>query len=385
MNESDTPQILVVDDQKSNVDLIADSLSGYGYTILKATNGPTALELAKANNLDLILLDVNMPHMNGYEVIHELKANPQLQDVPVIFVSAINDLQVKIDGFKEGAVDYITKPFQQGELQARVKTQIALRKKQLEIDRLKQQEIASLHKISQLKDDMLRMVAHDIKSPLSNIIGCVRLLEMQDEDYLGANPEIHEYIGMIEHAADRILGVVKEVLETETNESNADLRREAVGLTAYLQEQVTELQFSAREAHIELHFVPPKEDTEIMIAPARFGHVLQNLMTNALKYTPTGGTVEVSAQVLPSEVQIRVRDTGLGIPEEDLPYLFDKYYRVQSAEHRKRTGSGIGLAIVKTIVDQHGGHVWAESVPGKGSTFIISLPLAETPVPNPVT
>jgi signal transduction histidine kinase len=175
---------------------------------------------------------------------------------------------------------------------------------------------------------------------------------------------------------------VSEVLDTDRIESAGDLQREATALTPYLQQQVDELQFSAQESHLELRFVPPPEAVEVMIAPARFSHVLQNLITNAIKYTPGGGWVEVSTQLLPTEIHIQVRDTGLGIPASDLPYLFEKFYRVQNDEHQKRTGSGLGLAIVKGIVEQHGGRVWAESKSGAGSTFTVSLPRGNQPAPG---
>jgi signal transduction histidine kinase len=319
--------------------------------------------------------------MSGQQVLVALKGDPSLEDIPVIFVSANDELQTKMESFKGGAVDYITKPFRQGELQARIRTHITLRKKQVEIDRLKSQELAALRRISQLKDDVLYMVSHDIKSPLSTIMSGVSLLKSYDEAYLHDHPEVGEMITVVENAAAKILGVVSEVLDTDRIESVAELHRERTALTPYLREQVDELQFSAQENHLELHFVAPPEEAEVMIAPSRFSHVVQNLVTNAIKYTPEGGWVEVSVEAFPSEVHIRVRDTGLGIPASDLPYLFEKFYRVHDAEHEKRTGSGLGLAIVKTIVEQHEGRVWAESEPGQGSTFTVSLPLSNETSP----
>jgi signal transduction histidine kinase len=367
-------KILIVDDHQINLDLVCASLAGFGYTLDTAISGRIAIDKAKADHPDLILLDMNMPVMNGYDVMIALKADPETEDIPIIFVSAVDDLQTKVNSFKGGAVDYITKPFRQGELQARINIQISLRKKQHEIERLKQQELSALRRVSELKDDMIRMVSHDIKSPLGNILSCARLLATYDERYLEANPEVTELLGLIEHSAERILGVVGEVLDTAPVQDAADLQREPVSLAAYLQKQVDDLQFSAKENNLELRYTPPPDTVKAMIAPARFSHVIHNLLTNAIKYTPGGGQVEVSVQVLPLEIRIQVSDTGLGVPVSDLPYLFEKFYRVQNAEHQKRTGSGLGLAIVKSIVEQHGGRVSVESQVDKGSVFTITLP-----------
>jgi two-component system, sensor histidine kinase and response regulator len=375
MNDNNAPaKILIVDDHQINIDLISASLSGYGYVLSSATSGHKALEIAKEQHPDLILLDMSMPVMSGQDVIVALKTDPEMEDIPVIFVSAIDDLQTKIESFKGGAVDYITKPFRQGELQARIKTHITLRRKQLEVEQLKQQELAAMRRVSQLKDDMMRMVSHDIKSPLSNILSGIRLLQTYDEPYLNANPEVVDLLDMIERASEKILQVVGEVLDTGRIQVGAELHRELTPLTTYLRQQMDELRFSAEESHVELRFTPAAEDVYVNIAPARFSHVVQNLITNAIKYTPSGGWVEITTQVLPSEILILVRDSGLGIPAGDLPYLFEKFYRVHDPEHQKRGGSGLGLAIVRTIMEQHGGTVRVESKPGKGSTFTVSLP-----------
>ncbi len=371
---SNNGKILIVDDHQINLDLICASLAGFGYSLDTAINGRTALEKVKTNPPDLILLDMNMPVMSGYDVMIALKADPETEDIPIIFVSAVDDLQTKVNSFKGGAVDYITKPFRQGELQARINIQISLRRKQQEIEQLKHLELSALRRVSELKDDMIRMVSHDIKSPLGNILSCARLLETYDESYLQSNPEVAELIGLIERSALKILGVVGEVLDTAPVQDAADLQREPVPLAPYLQKQVDELQFSAKENNLELRYTPPPENIKAMLAPERFSHVIHNLITNAIKYTPEGGQVDVSVQPLATEVRIQVRDTGLGIPASDLPYLFEKFYRVQNVEHQKRTGSGLGLAIVKSIVEQHGGKVSVESHPGKGSVFTISLP-----------
>lgn len=366
--------ILIVDDLPSNLELMDATLSLEGFTILKALSGSQALEMAHVKALDLILMDVNMPNMSGYETCEHLKADPRSRDIPVMFISAIDDAEVKVRGFSVGGVDYIPKPFHREELLARVVAHVELRKRQVEIEQLKQKEVAFLEEVNKLKDEMLRMVSHDIKNPLSVIMGCVEVLEKEMNQYLKEHQRSAETVVLIRRCAEEIMTLVRDLLDTTRIESQAELLAEPVLLSPYLARQVEGQQFSAREKQIELKYIPPPASLYVDLSPERFEHVLQNLLSNAIKYTPAGGKVELSTESHPGEIWIHVQDTGLGIPYEDQPRLFEKFYRVQRPEHQKQTGSGLGLAIVKTIVDQHGGQVWVDSEPGQGSTFTVSLP-----------
>lgn len=374
MTASNPATILVVDDHTDNITLLVDVLSIHGYSLRSASNGHDALKIARSELIDLILLDVNMPGMDGYTVCETLKADDDLESIPVIFVSVLDDPTVKMKGFSVGGVDYIQKPFQPEELFARVATHLELRRKQREVEVLQQQEIDYLKQVSQLKDQMVKMVSHDIKNPLSIIMSAVSVLQVSSADYFQQTPRAAEYVDLIRQGAEKIQALVRDILDTSHGETIPLIHRESVSLTGYLKHCVDEQQFTAQSNQIDLQFTPPDSDITVQLSAERFSQVIQNLLTNAIKYTPRGGKVELSTEIKSSEVLIRVRDTGIGIPAEDLPHLFDKFYRVQRTEHLQRSGSGLGLAIVKTLVEQHGGQVWVESQLGHGSRFTVSLP-----------
>ncbi|MFD2532303.1 ATP-binding response regulator [Gracilimonas halophila] len=183
MNPADS-LILIVDDTPANLRLLSHVLSKNGYNFLEASNGKEAVQIAKEHEPDLILLDIMMPDMNGYEVIKEIKSDKLIQDFLIIFLSSLTDTDDKVEGFKSGGVDYITKPFQKEETLARINTHLKIRflQKQLNerIKVLRQREI-ELSRLNQKKDDLVRMVSHDIKNPLTGIIGLVKLMRESDK------------------------------------------------------------------------------------------------------------------------------------------------------------------------------------------------------------
>lgn len=367
-------KILVVDDDRASLDLLVDTLATQHYEVWPTSNAEQALKVAREHAFDLYMIDVMMPGVSGYELCAMFKADEALRDVPIIFVSAVGDMQVKVIGFKVGGVDYVTKPYHRDELLARVKTHLDLRRQAFEIARLKEAEVEQLRRVTQLKDEVLRMVAHDIKNPLSIIVGYIQLIQINNEDYLAKTPQTAEHFKIMRRNVDKILGMVRDLLDLARMESRIEAHTRFISVNILMQRAVEDQTLAAHEKRIQLTAHPLAEDVMILVDPDRISQVLENLIGNAIKYTPDSGQVELLAEVRPGEVVLMVRDNGLGIPAEDIPHLFDKFYRVNSPEHRKRSGSGLGLAIVKTLVEMHGGKVWAESALGQGSTFFVSLP-----------
>lgn len=371
MNQSEFPAtLLVVDDQPVNADLLTTILRNRGYSTLAVYSGAEALEAVEHNAVDMILLDVSMPIMDGYQVCRTLKADERFRDIPVLFVSAISDVRVKVEGFQAGGIDYITKPFQREELLVRVHTHLELRRQQQEIQRLQHQEILRLQEMNKLKDDLLQMVSHDLKSPLSAIKGGIVVLEMTLGSTIQSNQRASNSLELIRRSTNRMLQLVLNVLDMARLEGQLVARYEAVNLIPFLRQHIEDIKYAAQAKRITVQFSPPPGDCQIALAPHLFTQVIDNLLANAIKFTPAGGSVELAAQVSETDVAITVSDTGTGIPEEAIPHLFDKYFRVGN----DYAGTGLGLSIVKSIVDLHEGTVSVESQLGHGSRFTVSIP-----------
>jgi signal transduction histidine kinase len=366
--------ILVVDDHSDVVTMLAELLKRQGHRPTKALSPQRALQLVQSTSFDLILLDINMPITDGYELCRQMKALPDFDSV-IMFISANDDIEVRVRAFEAGGVDYFIKPFERIEMMARINSQLELRAQRKLLAQMQVKEMERLSELAKMKDQMLQMVSHDIKNPLSLIISSLELIQSDEEEQPRLGERTQEYLDIMQSSADKILHLVRDVLDIARLEGTADVILEAQPLTPFLQEAVDGAAAAAHLGGVVLLFHPPVEEVRPRLSAMRFHHILDNLLSNAIRYTPSGGTVTVDLINHGAAVDVRVRDTGIGVPPEALPHLFDKFFRVNQSEHRKRSGSGLGLAIVKTLVEQHHGSVWAESQQGVGSTFTVRLPL----------
>jgi signal transduction histidine kinase len=357
-------RILIVDDAAENLRVLHDLLKAEGYTVLTAMRGEVALNaVAAPPPPDLVLLDVRLPGMDGYEICRRLKADPASRDIPVMFLSAGSDMADKVEGFRVGGVDYVTKPFQVEEVLARVATHLALSRQRHEIVAL-----------SALKDQLIRTISHDLKNPLTIVLG--------NAEYLLTSPapvaegDARGMIAGIQKRGQEMLRLVTDLLDLSRIEEGMPLRIQAVDLEPLLLAQALRAEVFARAAGVALKVEPSADAVSVLADPERIGQVLANLVSNAIKYTPAGGSVVLAARVEGRYGELSVRDTGVGIPSEALPELFKPFYRVPATGARKTEGTGLGLSIVKAIVEQHRGEIHVESVVGSGSTFTVRLPSA---------
>jgi signal transduction histidine kinase len=365
--------ILMVDDTPLNLNVLFDMLSTRGYTVKQARDGKTALAAVDAQPPDLILLDVAMPNMNGYEVCRTLKADKRTCDIPVIFISALTQLEDIIRGFEAGGVDYIAKPFQYLEVIARVETQLTMVRQRQQIEAMRAQERQHFESLNRMKDEFIRMATHDLRNPLNVILGYARVLdrlEVAERD----RPLLQQARENIQKSVDKMRTLVTNMLDLAQLETGSPLTLTPVALAGFLERCLTSFHMIASQEQVKLIYTPPPEDVTVLLDENHMTRVIDNLVSNALKYTPAGGEVNVSAWREAEKVIITVRDTGLGIPVNDLPRLFDAFYRVRHHRYEDVEGFGLGLSIVKTIVEQHGGTVEVESVAGQGSAFRVTLP-----------
>jgi two-component system, sensor histidine kinase and response regulator len=365
--------ILIVDDVIENVEVLIRILNREGYEISIAQDGQSALDQVATARPDLILLDVMMPGgMDGFEVCERLKGNPATRDIPVIFVTALANTVYIIRGFEVGAVDFITKPFRAKEVMARVNTHLTIQRQKQEIHRLREQDRIYFQKLTEIKDDVMRMTSHDLKNPLNNVKTAVHLLRRhgQLDDDTG-----REYLDILEASAAQMQNLISGVLDLAKIETGQALNLRQTPLIPFLEENLRVFQLSAQDKDIVLIYEPPAREIDIYIDTERMAQVLQNLISNAIKYTSGGGKVTLRARIDDDIVRIDVADTGIGIPEDAIPHLFEKFYRVQNGEHLQIEGTGLGLSIVQSIVTQHHGEIKVESALGEGTTFSVCLPV----------
>ncbi len=361
---SESTNIMVVDDTPANLKLLQEMLQAKGYLVLTFLCGATALKAAAKNPPDLILLDINMPEMNGFEVCERLKADEVLKDIPVIFISALTETADKVKAFAAGGVDYVTKPFQFEDVNARVEIHLRLRRQQLE-----------LRSLNELKNHFLGMAAHDLRNPLGWIMGYSEFLAIELKPSLTKTQA--EFFDIIVTSSKFMLGLVNDLLDISTIESGYfSINRQPVDITVLIKRIVEINRVLASKTNKPIIISCPEQLPQVYADIHRIEQVINNLLSNAMKYSQPGTDITVRLRHENNEVIISVADQGPGIPEKEQRKLFQAFGKtsVQPTSKKERS-TGLGLLIVKKIMEAHEGRIWLLSEPGKGTEFIFSLPL----------
>ncbi len=481
--------ILVIDDTPENLALLSQILKDKGYKVRSVTKGSTGLRGAKAAPPDLILLDVKMPEMNGYEVCQHLKADEITCDIPVIFISALGDVLDKVKAFEVGGVDYITKPLQVEEVLARIETHLTIRRLQQQLqtnNRQLQQEISektaaeekfakafslspnpialatlaenrfldinrsflemsgysqpeiinelatnlnlwinpqyddsvkillqkgSLHnqecqiltkqgeiktvllsielieldgisctlniinditERKRLEDEFISLVSHELRTPMNSIIGALDLLNTQQLGIITDKGQ--QIINIAINNTERLIRLVNDILDLERIKlGKITMQPSKYNASELLIQAAQAMQSMAYTAQISLNVEPIS--VEIIVDSDRILQALTNLLSNAIKFSEPGKTVCLRSIIKSDCLQIEVQDTGRGIPSNKLQLIFERFQQVDASDSRSKGGTGLGLPICRSIIEQHNGRIWVESIFGKGSTFYIQLPL----------
>ncbi|MGQ9866130.1 MAG: hybrid sensor histidine kinase/response regulator [Pseudanabaenaceae cyanobacterium] len=391
--ESPPAKILIVDDVVANLQLLATLLIRQGYEVRKAISGDMALKSALADPPDLILLDVRIPDISGFEVCGELKANPQTADIPVIFISALDDSLDKVEAFSVGGVDYVTKPFEAVEVLARVENhlrmyqlqkRLAVRNQELQILTSSLQRALSREKeLNQLKSEFISIVSHEFRTPLTTILTAAELLE----HYEWSRAEQLEHFRQIHSEVNHLSSLLEDVLLMGRIESGRLAFEPApLSLSSFCYRLTRNLGMQPRHRDRRIVVIWQgqllRDEGSLPTAEATMDEkllrqIFTNLLSNALKYSPPQSTIELEVLLQPTEAVFFVRDMGCGIPLNDLKNLFTPFYRASNVDTIQ--GTGLGLAIVANCVAAHRGHLMLCSAPGHGTTVRVVLPLHAAP------
>ncbi len=369
-NPKNTPDILIVDDTPMNLKVLGDMLMSAGYAVRFAPNGELALRAAELEPPDLVLLDINMPGLNGYEVCERLKANETLRDIPVIFISALHETAEKVKAFDVGGVDYVTKPFHTQEVLARVKTQL----RQIYLQRELQDQNLQLTKLEQLKNDLTNMIVHDLRSPLTGLIGNLSMLQDGPESEMDESTE--EMIGQASDCASLLSEMVTTLLDVSRLETNKmPLSIESADIRELAKAAVDSL--GALSQSHRLNVESAKQGIRAACDRKVTQRVIANLVGNAVRYAPEKTDIDITIEPKEDMVAIRISDCGPGIPEEYRERIFEKFGQIEARTRGEaRPSSGLGLAFCKLAVEAQDGSIGVDSEAGAGSVFWFMLPAA---------
>ena len=389
---SERPKILIIDDTPANLQTLARMLVDE-YDLYVATSGRDGLKLAEEIRPELILLDVMMPEMDGYKVCRRLKADARLRNIPVVFVTALADLDAEAHGLKVGAVDYLTKPVNVPIARQRIHNLVVMESLRREVeaqrdhlDDLVRARTADLviakeaaEAASRAKSTFLANMSHELRTPMNGVLGMIGLAKKRMSDSKGL-----DQLGKAERSAENLLGLLNDILDLSKIEAERlTLAMVDFPLVSVLENVNSLLAPKAQEKNLSLMIDAPPAlaDLHLRGDPLRLGQVLLNLVGNAVKFTERG-TVAIGVSRLPAAdgtvvLRFAVRDTGIGIDPADLTRIFNAFEQADGSMTRKYGGTGLGLAICKRLVKLMGGEIGVESAPDSGTTFWFTVRLGE--------
>jgi two-component system sensor histidine kinase/response regulator len=364
--EPSTGCLLVIDDQEANIQIVGAALGKLGFEILPATGGPQAFKRLGIRQPDLILLDLLMPNMDGFEVCQKIKENPAWAEIPIIFLSSADDKDLIVRALEIGGVDYITKPFNHAELITRVRTHLALK---VARDALKQ--------AVEDRDEMLGILTHDLKSHLGGIHLSAGML--RDRAAVMEDPKMRLMVENISASTSQMLSFVKEFLANASADNGLRIETAEIDLSASLSRTLRQYDEPAKRKQLTITTNAPASPVLVQADAAALSQVLDNLISNAVKFSPSGKDILITIRFTVSHVECEVQDQGPGFKAEDRPRMFTRYGRLSARPTAGEPSTGLGLSIVKKLVHAMRGHIASETSPGGGARLIFALPRATSP------
>lgn len=360
---------LLVDDLDENLLSLDALLRRDDLVLLKARNGAQALELLLKHDVALALLDVQMPDMNGFELAELMRGTERTKRVPIIFLTAgSGDTSRRFRGYEAGAVDFLQKPIEPDVLRSKANVFFELRRQQ----RLLELQRDRLEEADRRKDEFIATLAHELRNPLAPICNGLQILNLAPNVAEAANIR-----AMMDRQLTHLVRLIDDLLDvSRVSQGKIDLRKEPVTAQTAVQTAIETARPLIEERKHSLTLTQPEDSLWIEADPTRLAQIVSNLLNNAAKYTPEGGAIELAVRQDGQDVIIAVTDTGLGIHEQMLPRVFEMFTQVHQKGDVVNGGLGIGLSLVKRLLEMHDGSISAESGgAGQGSRFTVRLPL----------
>ena len=364
-------KILAVDDDRVNLRILGGILRGEGYALTEAASGEQAIEAYAKILPDLVLLDVMMPGIDGFETCRQLRQIYGDKCAPVIFITAKSESDDVVEGLGAGGVDYLPKPFQPKEVLARIRSHLQNRI----LSEQRELLVAQLSKANAAKNKFLGMAAHDLRNPLASIRGLTEFL--RDGAVGPLSPDQRELIETIHSASQQMLDLVNELLDVATIESGElKLRLAPCDLADLIARSVAFTNMEAARKKTVVTFDPRGTAPVAMLDSAKMRQVVDNLLSNAVKYSPPGSAITVTLHAADATGQcgFAVQDQGPGIPDSERDKLFQDFSRLSAQPTGGEKSTGLGLAICRKIVEAHGGTITATNLPARGCEFRVLLP-----------
>lgn len=368
MTDTSAGHVLVVDDQDANRMLLRDLLEARGYEVSEASSGPEALEQIAAVLPDVLLLDVSMPAMDGFEVCRRLRSAPETVALPILLVTALAAREHRIQGIEAGANDYITKPIDRTELVLRVRNAIHMHRLLRQVE----EQLRRLRDLEALRDSLVHMLVHDLRTPLTGIRMYLELLR-EDVRLSRAGDGLRELVEEANTVSERMTGMVNDMLDVSRLEEGAmPVERKPADLVALAREAI---KVAGGQHRINLQLDAPDGGVAVACDPELIRRVIANLVSNAVDFSPDKSTVKVRIRNGGPEARLQVEDQGPGVPSEFQERIFEKFGQADVKRQRVSHSTGLGLTFCKLAVEAHGGRIGVESEAGQGSTFWFTLPI----------
>lgn len=374
MKEAKDIKILIVDDDVINRYFLVSVLSKVGYQVYQATNGKEAMEKAESEKPNLIMLDIKLPDISGYEVCQQLKLNPITEYIPIINMSSFYIKNADwAHGLECGADNYLIKPIDPQVLIAMVYSMLRIQSTESKLrTALKEAEDAI-----DIKSQFLANVSHELKTPINVIVSALQMTNIitKDIDALDIKNKLQKYNGMMKQNSYRLIRLINNLIDiTKIDSGFTNMIRRNVDIVKIVEDITLSVASFVENKQIELIFDTDVEEKIIACDPNLIETIIFNLLSNAVKFTNADGKITVNMYDKEEYINISVKDTGIGIAQEDQGKIFGRFLQVDDTSHRNSEGSGIGLSLVKSFVEMHGGKITIESTYGEGSNFIIKLP-----------
>jgi len=362
MNKDITKSILIIDDNPMNLMLASHVLEGHGYLTRTAEDGKLGIAEIEQEVPSLILLDVMMPEMNGFEVCRLINKNEKWKEIPIIFLTANSQTENLVEGFDTGGVDYIIKPFKSEELLVRVKNHLELAHSK-----------KTIIEMNKSRDKLYSIIAHDVRSPLSGIL---QTIDAIDQGYI--NPDSEDFKEIIHHLKIRtkdMSTLLSSLLQwTRLQDENVTLQFKETNISLIINSCIQLLEVNATEKDIIIsNYI--HEDLEAWCDEVSTHTIFRNIISNAIKFTPKSGSINISASKTNSEVRICIKDNGIGMSNEIIQLIFEENKHYSSSGTANEQGTGLGLMLVKDFIMKNNGKIDIVSKIGEGTNFSVILPI----------